>query len=318
VFSGVRPIPRRGNWFTKTIGRWLPGRPIPAPGRPVGGGTQMDGVFANVVAKPSTTENPRDLEVGTSNVHLVPEFEQNDIPPSYAAAQADAVPPYWETTVHAPSVGEVEIGGLPSGNFFTFVTNFLVSVGFQYVGFIMTFVLASTHAARFGSRAGLGATLIQTGFYMTQQDNQVQEGDVWPASSDASDTSKVDAEAQAPSLGDETTSAQFSTVTQWLSFFLMAVGWLIVLSSILGFWRVKRFEYGIQQSNARSAQSSTPPPPLPAARGRSIFSLFAFRGEEVDSRSPMFVMPESSEERRHLAIQLDRRLHADLRAAGLL
>lgn len=81
VFSGVRPAPRQGNWFTRSVRRWLPGRSPPAPGRPVGGGTQMDGVFANVVAKPSTTEHPRALEEGTSNVHLVPEFEQNDVPP---------------------------------------------------------------------------------------------------------------------------------------------------------------------------------------------------------------------------------------------
>ena len=180
----------------------------------------------------------------------------------------------------------------------------------------MTSVLASTHAARFGSRAGLGATLIQTGYYMTQQDNQVQEGTVWPAPSDASDGSKMDTEAQAPSasgmMGDETTSAQFSAITQWLSFFLMAVGWLIVLSSILGFWRVKRFERSIQQSNARSTQSNTgatPPPPLLAARGRSIFSMFAVPEEEEDPRSPVFVMPENAEERRQMewAIQEDRR-----------
>lgn len=81
VFSGIRPVPRQENWFTKTVGRWLPGRSNPAPRRLVGGGTQMDGVFANVVAKPSTTENPRALEAGTSNIHIAPEFEQNDVPP---------------------------------------------------------------------------------------------------------------------------------------------------------------------------------------------------------------------------------------------
>lgn len=179
----------------------------------------------------------------------------------------------------------------------------------------MTSVLASTHAARFGSRAGLGATLIQTGYYMTQQDNQVQEGTVWPPPSDMSDAPKV-AEAQAPStpgmMADETTSTQFSVVTQWLSFILMAVGWLIVLSSILGFWRVKRFERSIQQSNVRSAQSNagaTPPRPFLETRRRSIFSMFVVSEEEEDSRSPMFVMPENPEERRQLewAIQEDRR-----------
>ena len=213
----------------------------------------------------------------------------------------------------------------------------------RITGFIMTSVLASTHAARFGSRAGLGATLIQTGYYMTQQDNQVQEGDAWPPPSDASDAPKVGTEAQAPSttgmMGDETNPVQFSVVTQWLSFFLMAVGWLIVLSSILGFWRVKRFEHGIQQSNARSVQSSAgATPPLPAHRGQSIFSVFAAPEEEDDSRSPVLVMPENPEERRRMewAIQEDRRyapwgsyllpfsysfplrLQADLRAAGLL
>jgi hypothetical protein len=49
------------------------------------------------------------------------------------------VPPYWETTVHAPSVGEMEIEGLPSGNFFAFVTNFFVSVSFQFIGEYLKF-----------------------------------------------------------------------------------------------------------------------------------------------------------------------------------
>lgn len=182
-------------------------------------------------------------------------------------------------------------------------------------GFIMTSVLASTHAARFGSRAGLGATLIQTGYYMTQQDNQVQEGTVWPPTTDVNDASKA-AEAEATSapgvMSDGMSSAEFNAITQWLSFFLMAIGWLILLSSILGFWRVKRFERSIQQSNARSVQSSagpTPPPRLPAATGRTLFSLFAIPEEAEDSISPILVMPDDPEERRRVewAIQEDQR-----------
>ena len=180
----------------------------------------------------------------------------------------------------------------------------------------MTSVLASTHAARFGSRAGLGATLIQTGYYMTQQDNQVQEGTVWPTPAGASDASNAASEAQATSapgvMSDGMSSAEFNAVTQWLSFFLMAVGWLVLLSSILGFWRVKRFERSIQQSNARSAQSNTaatPPPRLPPAAGRSLFSIFAIPEEEEDSNSPVLLMPEDPEERRRMewAIQEDQR-----------
>jgi hypothetical protein len=209
----------------------------------------------------------------------------------------------------------------------------------------MTSVLASTHAARFGSRAGLGATLIQTGYYMTQQDNQVQEGTAWPTPADVYDGPNATAEAQATSapdvMSDGMTSAEFGAVTQWLSFFLMAVGWLLLLSSILGFWRVKRFERSIQQSNASPTQSNTgptPPPRLPAASRQSLFSIFAIPEEEDDSNSPVLVMPEDPEERRRMewAIQEDQRcvpwayifllffnslpfrLQADLRAAGLL
>lgn len=39
----------------------------------------------------------------------------------------------------------------------------LVSVSFQFVGFLLTYVLHTTHAAKHGSRVGLGLTLIQFG-----------------------------------------------------------------------------------------------------------------------------------------------------------
>jgi hypothetical protein len=99
------------------------------------------------------------------DVHLVPEDSQKDAPPSYASAQADAVPPYWETTVHAPSsLDDMIIDHLPTGSVFSFLWNLLISISFQFVGFLLTYLLHTTHAARFGSRAGLGVTLIQYGF----------------------------------------------------------------------------------------------------------------------------------------------------------
>lgn len=39
----------------------------------------------------------------------------------------------------------------------------LVSMSFQFVGFLLTYLLHTTHAAKNGSRAGLGITLIQLG-----------------------------------------------------------------------------------------------------------------------------------------------------------
>jgi len=38
-----------------------------------------------------------------------------------------------------------------------------ISFFFQFIGFLVTYLLHTTHAARYGSRAGLGLTLIQYG-----------------------------------------------------------------------------------------------------------------------------------------------------------
>ncbi len=56
------------------------------------------------------------------------------------------------------------IDHLPTGSVFSFLWNLLISISFQFVGFLLTYLLHTTHAARFGSRAGLGVTLIQYGF----------------------------------------------------------------------------------------------------------------------------------------------------------
>ncbi|KAF8341588.1 uncharacterized protein EI90DRAFT_3150651 [Cantharellus anzutake] len=45
--------------------------------------------------------------------------------------------------------------------------NLLVSVSFQFSGFPLTFLLHNIPAAKFGSRAGLGITSVQRGFYLS-------------------------------------------------------------------------------------------------------------------------------------------------------
>ncbi|CAG8088001.1 unnamed protein product, partial [Penicillium nalgiovense] len=109
-----------------------------------------DGVFANLAAKPERGE------------------KNDDLPPSYEEAAADATPPYWETTIVAPGISsdEVYVDGLPVGSVFSFVWNAMISMSFQLVGFLLTYLLHTTHAAKNGSRAGLGLTLVQYGFYM--------------------------------------------------------------------------------------------------------------------------------------------------------
>lgn len=88
---------------------------------------------------------------------------------SYSEAQADAVPAYWETTVHAPAVydpnADMIVDDLPTGSVLFFIATSFVSYFFQFIGFFLTYLLHTTHAAKYGSRAGLGLTLIQFGFY---------------------------------------------------------------------------------------------------------------------------------------------------------
>lgn len=39
------------------------------------------------------------------SILVIPEESQKEAPPSYAVAQADQVPAYYETVIHAPSLG---------------------------------------------------------------------------------------------------------------------------------------------------------------------------------------------------------------------
>lgn len=170
----------------------------------------------------------------------------------YASAQADAVPPYWETTIHAPtgfsSPGEVMVDGLPTGSLFSFLWNLLVSMSFQFVGFLLTFLLHSTHAAKLGSRAGLGITLIHYGFSLRARSSSYNDGDTysgdtswWPSPTSSSHpmpTFATAAEAELyyskhPFASNDTLSSSPSSAvirpglsegtSEWISFLLMTM-----------------------------------------------------------------------------------------------
>ena len=268
----------RSNWFRRTARSILPSSLHhrlhldyePTPGV-IGGGTHNDGVFANVTAKPS---RPVQLREGPScfrftplllfffcshsisssgdDVYLVPEESQKDTPPSYASAQADAVPPYWETTVHAPSSpDDMIIDHLPTGSVFSFLWNLLISISFQFVGFLLTYLLHTTHAARFGSRAGLGVTLIQYGFALRSRPEEDQTG--WWATGGAYGNAAQEDPPAKPTFGTKEEAEDYyrklnitmvngmpsgtipgatmddmavanEATTYWLSFFLMTIG----------------------------------------------------------------------------------------------
>jgi len=204
--SGARPGPGRAaggplaSYWHRVVARFNPGT---NPSR--------DGVFSNLTAKPESNAN-----------------KEEENPPPYDAAAADATPPYLETTIISPGMhgDEVLVEGLPVGNFFSFIWNLLVSMSFQFVGFLLTYLLHTSHAAKNGSRAGLGITLVQYGFYLR---SRMMNQDGYPYG-----------------YKNHSNVLDGSKHHEWLSYVLMFLGWLIVIRSVTDYVRVKRLETMMQ------------------------------------------------------------------------
>lgn len=154
---------------------------------------------------------------------------------TYNEAQADAVPPYWETTITSsldPNADMI-VDDLPTGSWYLFAANVFISYFFQFIGFLFTYLLHTTHAAKFGSRVGLGLTLIQFGFQSRRRtDDELSEiaaGSGWNAT-------MAQTGADGEFHGIATTTLPNGTVIEvplesldvssrdWVSFLLMTLG----------------------------------------------------------------------------------------------
>jgi len=190
------------------------------------GGT--DGVFANLSAKPDPDN---------------PDGKYDEPLPSYETAAADAAPPYWETTIITPGMDsdEVYVDGLPVGNFFTFIWNAMISMSFQFVGFLLTYLLASSHAARNGSRAGLGVILVQYGFYLRDTPT-APDGTVLPDPDSPADQPN----GSTPPVPDDNIPNEQLPKAEWMSYLLMVIGWFILIRSVGEYYRVKQLEKAVR------------------------------------------------------------------------
>ncbi|KAI8146479.1 hypothetical protein BJV82DRAFT_598713 [Fennellomyces sp. T-0311] len=157
----------------------------------------------------------------------------DETPPAYEEAAADATPPYWQTTVIAPpGMGDIIlVESMPVGNLFNFTWNLLVSASFQFVGFMLTYLLHTSHAAKQGSRAGLGITLVQYGFYIRSRGSL----DDFELADDGGDSS------------DSSDSDQDSTNADIIAYILMLLGWFIIIRAIGDYIRARRMEQIITQ-----------------------------------------------------------------------
>lgn len=183
---------------------------------------------------------------------------------TYEQAAADAAPPYWETTILAPGLGgpdEVYIDGMPVGSVFSFVWNAMISMSFQLVGFLLTYLLHSTHAAKNGSRAGLGITLIQYGFYMkgsgTVGDGQGgMGGDGYASPPDPNSHDFDPGSVQGGGGGGDSGSDPSGGISdiassEWVAYILMIVGWFILIRAVSDYLKARRHEQLVLQSPDR-------------------------------------------------------------------
>ncbi|KAJ3384798.1 hypothetical protein HDU84_002637 [Entophlyctis sp. JEL0112] len=153
-------------------------------------GRGTDGVFANLGAVgPVAVSAEAAAACPPSDETTLPADGTYSDPPSYRNVFTDAVaipetddrgalPSYVSTSVTTPFVsqdGEVLVEGLPVGDFFAFFVNLIVSISFDFFGYMMTTLLATSHAARCGSRSGLGITLIRYGMLVLEKDQEVEE-----------------------------------------------------------------------------------------------------------------------------------------------
>lgn len=156
------------------------------------------------------------------------------------------------------SSDEVYVDGLPVGSVFSFAWNGMISMSFQLVGFLLTYLLHTTHAAKNGSKAGLGLTLVQYGFYMkgsgvSRPDN---DSDSYTAPADPNshnfDPNSIGDGSAGGGQGQGGGNAISAiTTSEWISYILMIVGWFILIRSVSDFLRARKHEQLILQSPER-------------------------------------------------------------------
>lgn len=131
-------------------------------------------------------------------------------------------------------------------------------MSFQLVGFLLTYLLHTSHAAKNGSRAGLGITLVQYGFYM--KGSGVMSGSPAPGQdpqySAPSDPNSHDFDPDKivqGADGDKNSGGGLGSIptSEWLAYAMMVIGWFILIRAVSDFLRVRRHEQLVLQSPDR-------------------------------------------------------------------
>jgi len=148
---------------------------------------------------------------------------------------------------------------MPVGSFFSFIWNGMISVSFHIVGFLLTYLLHSTHAAKNGSRAGLGMTLIRYGFYMKDTSNPgAGSGAAGMGSDPGGDGFALPQDPNSHDFNPDTVQGDngnggISDVSgsDWVAYIMMIVGWFILIRAVSDYFKARRHEQLVLQSPDR-------------------------------------------------------------------
>src|ERR1700710_3042128 len=154
---------------------------------------------------------------------------------------------------------DVYVEGMPVGSVFSFIWNGMISMSFQLVGFLLTYILHTTHAAKNGSRAGLGITLVQYGFYMKGSGSSITNPPANgqdPQFNQPPDPNSHDFDpnqVSQPAGTDGSSSGGMGDIasSDWLAYVLMIVGWFILIRAVSDFVKARRHEQLVLQSPDR-------------------------------------------------------------------
>ena len=149
----------------------------------------------------------------------------------------------------------------------------MISMSFYLVGFLLTYLLHTTHAAKNGSRAGLGVTLVQYGFVLRSGANKsastppAENGetpfappqdpnshDFDPGKiSDSSSNAAAAIMAQGAQQASSSSSSSIASVasSNWLAYALMIMGWFIIIRAVSDFFRARKHEQLVLRSPDR-------------------------------------------------------------------
>lgn len=174
-------------------------------------------------------------------------------------------------TADSEVVGELEDmlhNGLLLGTIFAFIWNFTLSSMFQFIGFILTYLLHSSHAALLGSRAGLGVSLLQYGYDLLHAVDRALQESKTPIKPSTADQYPYGAATAPPK--QHIPPAEAITRSQHLCRGLIILGWLVIAQSVLRFLflyvrgsRIVHRARRRERAAAARAAAEAPPPETP-------------------------------------------------------